>query len=91
MGALNLGDTHFRFVVICADGEGVPISFPLGNDTLVLITSLKLNLRFCLSKDLMYIDEEVFGAFSRNLIHTIRQSPICDKDSKQWLLRLGRF
>ena len=38
----------------------------------------------------MYIDEEVFDAFSRDLIHTIGQSLVCDRDSKQWLFRRGR-
>jgi hypothetical protein len=46
MAAPNLGDTHSRFVVIYLDGVGVPISFPLGNDGLALVTSLKLSLRF---------------------------------------------
>jgi hypothetical protein len=89
--ALNLGNTYSRFTIIYIDGEGVPISFPLGNDRLALITSLKLNLRFWLSEDFMYMDEEVFDANSGDLIHTIGQSPICDKDSKHWLLKLGRF
>jgi hypothetical protein len=39
----------------------------------------------------MFIDEEVYDALSRNLINTIEQSPVCDGDSKQWLLRPGRF
>jgi hypothetical protein len=46
MAALHLGDTLSKCVVICADSEGFPISFPIGNDGLVLVTSLRLNLRF---------------------------------------------
>jgi hypothetical protein len=64
MAALNLGNTHFRFAVICVDGEGVPISFPLGNDGLALITSLIVSSRFWLNEDSMYINEEVFDALS---------------------------
>jgi hypothetical protein len=39
----------------------------------------------------MYIDEEVIDALLKNLIHTIGQSPVCDGDLKQWLLKLGRL
>jgi hypothetical protein len=28
---------------------------------------------------------------SRDLIHTIGQSPVCDGDTKQWLLNVGRY
>jgi hypothetical protein len=91
MTAPNLGNIHSRFVVIYFDGEGVPISFPLEVDGLSLVTSLRLSLRFWLSKDFIFIDEEVYDAFSRHLINTIEQSPICDGDSKQWMLRPGRF
>jgi hypothetical protein len=44
-----------------------------------------------LSEDFIFIDEQVFDALSGDLIHTIRQSLICDEDSKQWLLKAGRF
>ena len=72
MATLNLGDTHSRFVVLYVDTKKVPISFPLGNDKLALVTSLRLNLRFKLNKDFMYIDKEVYDSQSRDLIHTIR-------------------
>jgi hypothetical protein len=91
MADLNFGDIHTKFVVICADGVGVPISFPLGNDGLVLVTSLRLSLRFQLSEEFMYIDKEVYDAHSGELIQTIGQSPVCDGDTKQWLLNAGRY
>jgi hypothetical protein len=91
MAAVNSGDTHSRFAVIYVNGEGVPASFSLGNDGLACVTSLRLSFKFRMNEDFMFIDEEVFDAFSRNLVNKIEQSPICDKDSKQWLLRLGRF
>jgi hypothetical protein len=91
MAALHLGDTLTKFVVIYADSEGVPISFPIRNDRLTLVTSLRLSLRFRLSKEFMYIDEEVFDVLSGDLIHTIGQLPVCDGDSKHWLLKPKRF
>jgi hypothetical protein len=91
MGALQRGDTLSKFVVIFADIEGVPISFPIGNDGLALITSLRLSLRFWLKEEFMDIDEEVFDAHSGELIHTIGQSPVSDGDSKHWLFNPGRF
>jgi hypothetical protein len=91
MADLNSSDTHTKFAVICADGVGVPISFPLGNDELAVVTSLRLNLRFWLSEEFMYIDEEVYDAQSGELIQTIGQSPVCDGHTKQWLLNAGRY
>jgi hypothetical protein len=91
MAALNLGDTYPSYVVIHADGKGVPLSFSLRNDGLVHVTSLKLSLRFGLSEDFMFLDEEVYDTESGNLINTIEQSPICDGDSKAWLVGPRRF
>jgi hypothetical protein len=51
MAALNPGETYPSYAIIQVDGEGVPLSFPLGNDELVHVTSLRLSLRFGLSED----------------------------------------
>jgi hypothetical protein len=91
MATLQLRDTLSKFVVIFADIEGVPVSFPIGNDGLALVTSLRLSLRFRLSEEFMYIDEEVFDAHSGELIHTIGHSPVSEGDSKHWLLKPGIF
>jgi hypothetical protein len=91
MAPLNLANTHTRFAVIYVEGEGVPISFPLGNDELTLVTSFRLSLRFGLTEKFIYVDEEVYDAYSGDLMYTIGQSPECDGDSKQWLLKLGRY
>jgi hypothetical protein len=91
MASLSPCDTHNRLAVIYSDGKEVPISFPLGNNGLALVTSLRLSLRFHMSEDFIFIDEEVYDAQSGDLTHTIGQSPVCDGDSKQWLLNAGRF
>ena len=91
MASLSSCDTHNRLVVIYSDGKEVPISFPLGNNGLALIISLRVSLRFHMSEDFMFIDEEVYDTQSGDLTHIIGQSPICDGDSKQWLLNVGRF
>jgi hypothetical protein len=91
MASHNPCDTHSTLAIIYSNGDGVPISFPLGNDGLALVTSLRLSLRFHMSEDFMFIDEEVYDAQSRDLIHTIGQSPACDGASKQWLLNAGRY
>jgi hypothetical protein len=91
MATHNSHDTHSRFVVIYCEVGGVPISFPLGNNGVAHVTSLRLSLRFQMSEDFMFIDEEVYDAQSGDLIHTIGQSPICDGASKQWLLNAGRY
>lgn len=71
MAVVNLSDIHYRFVVIRANGEGVPISFPLGNNELVVVEFLRLSFWFWLSEDSMHIDEEVLNAITENPIHTI--------------------
>ena len=91
MAPLNDGSSHSSFAVISADGDGVPLSFPLGNDGLARVTSLRLSLRFWLSEDFLFVDEEVYNALSRDLINTIEQPPACDKDSKHWLLKHGKY
>jgi hypothetical protein len=67
MASHNPCDTHSRFAVIHSDSEGVPISFPLGNDRVALVNSLRLSLRFQMSEDFMFIDEEVYDAQSGGL------------------------
>jgi hypothetical protein len=91
MAAQNSPDTHLRFAVIYCEVGGVPISFPLGIDGVAHVTSLRLSLRFQMSEDFIFIDEEVYDAQSGDLIHTIGQSPVCDRASKQWLLNAGRY
>jgi hypothetical protein len=84
-------DTHLRLVVIYSDREGVPISFPLDNDGVAFVTSLRLSLRFQMSEEFMFIDEEVYDAQSGELIYTIGKSLVCDGASKHWLLNAGRY
>jgi hypothetical protein len=84
-------DTYPRLVVLYSDREGVPLSFPLDNDGIAFVTSLRLRLRFQMSEEFMFIDEEVYDAQSRELIHTIGKSPVCDGASKHWLLNAGKY
>jgi hypothetical protein len=91
MVALNDGNSHSRYAIIYADGDGVLVSFPLGNDGLACVTSLRLSLRFRFSEDFMFVDEEVYDALSGCLINTIEQPPVCDGDSKHWLLKHGKY
>jgi hypothetical protein len=72
MAPLNPGDTYPCYAVIHADGGGVPLSFPLGNDGLVRVISLRLSLRFGLSEDFMFLDQEVYDTESRDMINTIK-------------------
>jgi hypothetical protein len=71
MAAHNPCETNPRFAVINSEVGRVPMSFPLGTDGVALVTSLRLSLRFHLSEDFMFIDEEVYDAQSGDLIHTI--------------------
>jgi hypothetical protein len=60
MASLNLIDHHTSFAVNQADGEGVPISFPLGTDGLVVVIAICLGLRFQFNKASLHIGKEVF-------------------------------
>jgi hypothetical protein len=91
MASPNPYDTHPMLAVIYPNGVGVPISFPLGSDGVAHVTSLRLSLRFQMSEDFMFIDEEVYDAQSGDLIHTICKSPVCHGDTKQWLLNASRY
>ena len=91
MASPNPCETHPMLAIIYLNGVGVPISFPLGSDGVAHVTSLRLSLRFQLSEDFMFIDEEVYDANSGDPIHTIGQSPVCDGGSKRWLLNAGRY
>jgi hypothetical protein len=63
MASHNLCDTHPRLAIIYSEAKGVPISFPLGNDGVALVTSIRLSLRFQMSEDFMFIDEEVYDSY----------------------------
>jgi hypothetical protein len=62
MASHNPCDTHPRLAIIYPDGEVVPVSFPLNNDGIVLVTSLRLSLRFQMCEDFMFINEEVYDS-----------------------------
>ena len=86
----NLCEIHPMSTIIFLDGVGVPISFSLGSERVAHVTTLRLSLRFHISEDFMFIDEEVYDANFGDMIHTIGQSPICG-GSKHWLLKAGRY
>ena len=77
--------------VVYSHSEGVLISFPLGPEGVAHVTSLRLSLKFQMSEDIIFIDEEVYDAQSGNLIYTIGQFPAYDGASKQWLLNAGTY
>jgi hypothetical protein len=55
----SIGPFCTSFATIRADGDGVPISFPLGCDGLASVSAVRLGLRFQLKIASLYIDEEV--------------------------------
>jgi hypothetical protein len=91
MASENIGPFCTSFATIQADGDGVPISFPLGSDGLALVSTVFLGFRFQLNIASLHIDEEVFDSIFGDVIHTIGQIPMCNGDGKHWLLRPGRF
>jgi hypothetical protein len=94
MASESIGPFCTSFATIRADGDGVPISFPLGSDGLASVSAVRLGLRFQLNiaySSPLHIDEEVFDSVSGDVTHTIGQIPMCNGDGKNWLLRPCRF
>jgi hypothetical protein len=91
MASESIGLFCMSFATIRADGDGVPISFPLGTDGLASVSAIRLGLWFQLNIASLHIDEEVFDSVSGDVTHTIGQIPVCNGDGKNWLLRPGRF
>jgi hypothetical protein len=91
MASAKLGDQTSGFAVIRADGEGVPVSFPLGSDGIAVVTAICLSLRFQLNVDSLHIDREVYDSMTGELSHTIGQLHVYNGNGKHWLLGPGRF
>jgi hypothetical protein len=91
MASQNIGPFCTSFATIRTDGDGVPISFPLGSDGLASVSTVRLEIQFQLNIASLYFDEEVFDSVSGDVTHTIGQIPMCNGDGKHWLLRPGRF
>jgi hypothetical protein len=91
MASVNIASFCTSFATIRADGDGIPISFPLGSDGLASVLAVRLSLWFQLNIASLHIDEEVFDSVSGDVTHTIGQIPVCNGDGKYWLLRHGRF
>jgi hypothetical protein len=90
MASVNIGPFCTSSATIRVDGDGVPISFPLGSDGLASVSAVRLGLRFQLNIASLHIDKEVFDSVTGDVIQTIGQIPVCNGDGKHWLLRLGR-
>jgi hypothetical protein len=88
MAFVNLIYCHKKYAVIRANGEGVPTSFSLGSDGLVIVTTICFSLwSFQLDIASLHIEEEDFDSATGDLLYTIGQFPVCKGDGKHWLLR----
>jgi hypothetical protein len=56
-----------------ADFHSIPVSFPLGEDGLALVTCATLSLRFNFREDTLYVEEEVFDDLTGELSHAVAQ------------------
>lgn len=62
-------------VVVRENGKCVPILFSVGSNRLVVVSALKLSLRFKLKLDSMHVDEDISDGQSGILTHTIGMLP----------------
>jgi hypothetical protein len=67
----SIGPFCTSFATIRADGDGVPISIPVGTDGLASVSAVRLGLQFQLNIASLHIDEEVFDSVSGDVTHTI--------------------
>jgi hypothetical protein len=92
MASMNLADHVSGFAVIRADGEGILISFPLGNQWWNCCRhSYSLKSAVPIEHGFLHIDDEVYDSLTGELSHTIGQLPVCNGDGKHWLLGPTRF
>jgi hypothetical protein len=59
-------------VVVTANGEEIPIVFPVGEGGFPEVSAVRLSLRFQLKLDSIHVDEEIYESESGVLTHTIR-------------------
>ena len=78
-------------VIIRGDGQGVPISFPVGAEGKCTVSALRLHLRFQFLVGSMHVDEEVFDIDSGELLHTIGQESSINDEGKCWILKSGTY
>jgi hypothetical protein len=91
MASVKLAGHVSRFAVIRVDGEGFPISFPLGNDGIAVVIAFRLSLWFQLNINSLHIDEEVYDSMTGDLSYIVGQLLVCNGDGKHWLLGPKRF
>jgi hypothetical protein len=82
MASESIGPFCTSFATIWADGDGVPISFPLGSDGLASISVVRLGLRFQLNIASLHIDKELFDSVSGDVTYSIGQIPVCNGHGK---------
>jgi hypothetical protein len=67
-------------VAICTNNEGVPITFLLGDNGLVVVASLQLRFRFQLHRNSLHIDEEcVIIQYEISLIQLVSSWSVMEK------------
>jgi hypothetical protein len=77
--------------LIHANGHGVPVSFPIGDEGFCIVTAFRLSLRFQFQEESMQIDQEVFDDASGELTHTIGHLSYMNDGVRFWRLPPGRF
>lgn len=76
---------------IRADLHRVPVTFPLGEDGLAMVTATTLSLRFQFREDSLYVEEEIFDSNSGDLMHALGQLPIKNAEGTFWSLKPGKY
>lgn len=87
-----MADSHSPpMVIICADGQGVPISFQVGADGKYTVSALRLHLRFQFLEGSMHVDEDIFDVDSGELLYTIGQESSMNDQGQCWILKSGTY
>ena len=74
-----------------ADFHSVPVSFPLGEDGLAMVTGTTLSLRFNFREATLYVEEEVFDDLTGELSHAVGQLSRKNDVGTFWLLNPGKY
>ena len=80
-----------NMVVVTADGEDVPMLFPVDDYGVAEVSAFRLGLRFHLKPQSIHVDEEIFLFELGLLSHIIVHIPVTVGEDVVWNLKQGKY
>ena len=81
-----------KMAEIRSNGLGVPILFPVGEDSLATVTVLHISIRFGLQDTSLWVEREVYDPHTSAFSHTVPEASKHYEDGTIiWTLKPGRY